>query len=366
MIQLKRKGGSDRKEQTLKKAPLLILIIVILLFTACTGGVKNENTSPATPTWQGSPVIVYISPAGVIDTEPPAVETETGSTQITAPKTAELPAAELTPSSGPVMPGTEAPGQADTPSFAPTPEPTRKPSPSPTAEPTPEPTPKPTEKPIVKPNQTPTPVPTETPEPADPFSYIERAVSPVDFNGNGIDDYTDILIGARIDAENHPRYDGSYQKNGYPPDNIGVCADVIWRALKHAGYSLRYMVDKDIKDNSWRYPQIASGKEKRDNKIDFRRVRNLRIFFDEYAVKLTRDIYEIEEWQPGDIVIFNNNTHIGIVSDIRNERGVPYIIHNGGQADREQDYLEGDHKVAAHYRFDASRIPEEMLIPWEG
>ena len=312
------------RNNTLKKAPLLILIIVILLFTACTGGVKNESTSPATATGQGSPVIVYISPAGVIDTEPPAVETETGTTQITAPKTAELPAAELTPSSGPVMPGTEAPGQADTPSFAP------------------------------------------TPEPADPFSYIERAVSPVDFNGNGIDDYTDILIGARIDAENHPRYDGSYQKNGYPPDNIGVCADVIWRALKHAGYSLRYMVDKDIKENSWRYPQIVSGKEKRDNKIDFRRVRNLRIFFDEYAVKLTRDIYEIEEWQPGDIVIFNNNTHIGIVSDIRNERGVPYIIHNGGQADREQDYLEGDHKVAAHYRFDASRIPEEMLIPWEG
>ena len=78
------------RNNTLKKAPLLILIIVILLFTACTGGAKNENASPATATGQGSPVVVLISPAAVIDTEPPATETETGAVQVTASETAVL------------------------------------------------------------------------------------------------------------------------------------------------------------------------------------------------------------------------------------------------------------------------------------
>ncbi len=215
-----------------------------------------------------------------------------------------------------------------------------------------------------EPAETPTPGPTAAPTPD--YSYIIRAVSSVDFNGNGIDDYADILAGAKKDAANHPRYDGRYQEGGYPPDNIGVCSDVVWRAFREAGYSLRYMVDKDIRENPERYPEIYKKKEKRDSKIDFRRVRNLRIFFDKYAVVLTTDVNAIGEWQPGDIVIFNENSHIGIVSDKRNAKGQPYIIHNGGQAEREEDYLEGDHYVAAHYRFDASKIPAEMLIAWEG
>ena len=32
---------------------------------------------------------------------------------------------------------------------------------------------------------------------------IDTIYSCIDFNGNGIDDYTDILLGARKDAENH-------------------------------------------------------------------------------------------------------------------------------------------------------------------
>ena len=338
----------------MKKAPLLIIIIVILLLTSCSVGGKNESTAPALKTGQGSPVIVDISPATVIDTEPASPETGSVTADIPASSETTLDATETT-----VMLTHEPTPELSPTAFLSTEKPSLSPAPTPTPEPTA------TKKPRTP---EPTPAPTPTPEPTidHTYDYIERVISPVDFNGNGIDDYTDILIGARKDAAIHPRYDSSYQPNGYPPDDVGVCADVIWRALREAGYSLRYMVDRDIRYNTWRYPQIDKGKEKRDNKIDFRRVRNLRIFFDEYAVILTRDIYEIEEWQPGDIVIFNNNTHIGIVSDKRNERGVPYIIHNGGQAEREQDYLEGDHKVAAHYRFDASKIPEDMLIPWEG
>ena len=190
---------------------------------------------------------------------------------------------------------------------------------------------------------------------------IERAVSPVDFNANGVDDYTDFLLGARADAERAPRYDGAYQESGYPPEDIGVCTDVVWRAFRQAGYALRWMVDRDIADHPERYPLIAE----RDDKIDFRRVKTLRVFFDTYAVRLTTDVGEIAEWQPGDIVIFGENSHIAVVSDIRNAAGRPYIIHNGGQPRREEDYL-GRDTVAAHYRFDASRLPPDLLVPWTG
>lgn len=36
---------------------------------------------------------------------------------------------------------------------------------------------------------------------------------------------------------------GLIAEGGYPPDNIGVCIDVVWRAFANAGYSLKDMVD---------------------------------------------------------------------------------------------------------------------------
>lgn len=183
--------------------------------------------------------------------------------------------------------------------------------------------------------------------------------SPMDFNHNGTDDYTDFLLGAKKDAQNHPKYDDAYHAGGFPPDNIGVCTDVIWRAFKNAGYNLREMVNNDIIARPEAYPGVP----RRDKNIDFRRVRNLHIFFEEHAVSLTIDITEIKEWQAGDIVIFENDKHIGMVSDKRNRDGQPYIIHNGGQPNREEDYLSRA-TVTKHYRFDASALPETVLIKW--
>lgn len=190
---------------------------------------------------------------------------------------------------------------------------------------------------------------------------IETLKSSVDYNVNGVDDYTDILLGARADAENHPDYDSRYWAEGYPPDNIGVCTDVVWRAFKNAGYGLREMVDADIQKRPDAYPNITV----RDNNIDFRRVVNLRVFFEKYAQSLTLDVTEIDQWQPGDIVIFGNDKHIGIVSDKRNKNGQTYIIHNGGQPNREEDYFKRG-TVTGHYRFDASLVDETMLITWQG
>ncbi len=189
---------------------------------------------------------------------------------------------------------------------------------------------------------------------------ITTILSESDYNANGTDDYTDIMLGAREDAKNHPKYDGSYYDGGYPPDDIGVCTDVIWRAFKNAGYSLKDMVDNDIALHKEEYPRV----DKTEPNIDFRRVPNLRVFFEKYATVLTNDTTKIEEWQPGDIVIFGDNKHIGIVSDKRNREGKPYIIHNGGQPNREEDYLKRG-EPTGHYRFDASKISGSVLVAWQ-
>ena len=196
---------------------------------------------------------------------------------------------------------------------------------------------------------------------AEDFNII-TIISEVDANANGVDDYTDILLGARMDAENHPTYDGRYWDTGYPPDDIGVCTDVIWRAFKNAGYNLRAMVDNDIaigneEDYHIKYP---------DSNIDFRRVGNLEIFFKKYATNLTLDINKIEEWQPGDIVVFDSR-HIGIISDKRNRDGKPYVIHNSGQPLREEDVLQRRSEkdpISGHFRWDALKI-EDILVYWE-
>lgn len=191
--------------------------------------------------------------------------------------------------------------------------------------------------------------------------HIDTVYSSCDFNNNGRDDYSDILLGARQDAENHPRYLSEYYDTAYPPDNIGVCTDVVWRAFRAAGYDLRQMVDRDIAARPDDYP----GVETRDSNIDFRRVGNLHIFFARYAVELSTDINQIAEWQPGDIVIFGQDQHIGIVSDRRNRDGQSFIIHNGGQLWREEDYLSRTGlTVLAHYRFDAALIDQNVLVAW--
>ena len=189
---------------------------------------------------------------------------------------------------------------------------------------------------------------------------IETLVSPTDYDGDGVDDYRDIMLGARADAENHPTYKSAYYNGGYPPEEEGVCTDVLWRAFKEAGYSLKDMVDADIAANTDDYPAASSP----DPNIDFRRVRNLHVFFGKYAESLTLESSDISDWQPGDIVIFGSDKHIGIVSEIRNRRGYTYIIHNGGQKDREEDYF-GRMEITGHYRFNAEEIPQNVLKPWQ-
>lgn len=179
---------------------------------------------------------------------------------------------------------------------------------------------------------------------------IEVIKSSKDYNSNGVDDYTDILLGARKDAEKSPKYKNAYYSGGYPPEDEGVCTDVVWRAFKNAGYNLKDMIDEDIKNNVDKYPRVNGTP---DSNIDFRRVGNVKTFFERNGTTLTKDLTKIEEWQAGDIVTFGNS-HVGIISDKRNKKGVPYLIHNAGQPLREEDALELNNsieEISGHFRF---------------
>ena len=160
-----------------------------------------------------------------------------------------------------------------------------------------------------------------------------------------------LILGARKDAIAMPAYISAYYAGGYPPDNEGTCTDLVWRAFKEAGVLLKDLVDEDIKNNRSNYSFI----QYRDPNIDFRRVQNLTVFFKNNAEVLTTNIYDTSEWKAGDIVVFGDDEHIGIVSDIRNDNDIPYLIHNNDQPIREEDRLEYGYYtmgVTGHYRFD--------------
>ena len=177
------------------------------------------------------------------------------------------------------------------------------------------------------------------------YFNIKTYTSSVDKNNNGIDDQTDILNNVREYIATNPKYKSKYYATGYPDDEYGVCTDVVAFGLKGAGYDLMELVNEDIKNNRNNYNIDAI-----DKNIDFRRVQNLKVYFENNAISLTTDIYDIESWQGGDIVIFQN--HIGIVSNNRNKNGVAFIIHHANPFQKyyEEDILKSRDDIIGHYR----------------
>lgn len=174
---------------------------------------------------------------------------------------------------------------------------------------------------------------------------IKTYVSSIDKDNDGIDDQTDILINTRKYIATKPKYKSKYYGTGYPDDNYGVCTDVVAFALKDAGYDLRELVNNHVKENRNLYDIDVI-----DKNIDFRRVLNLKTYFDYNAISLTTDIKKIDAWQGGDIVVFKR--HIGIVSDKRNHKGISFVIHHANPYQKyyEEDILEQHNDIIGHYR----------------
>lgn len=174
---------------------------------------------------------------------------------------------------------------------------------------------------------------------------IEPYVSPLDTDGDGLDDQSDILASARAYVATNPRYGSAYYAGGWPDDGRGVCTDVVAYALLGAGYDIQMLLDADVRSNPSAYAI-----EVPDSNIDYRRVPNLLVWLQRNATSLTCDTSDIAAWQGGDIVVWDG--HIGIVSDVRDSHGRPFVIHHWGiiQTSYEEDCLESWGPVVGHFR----------------
>lgn len=159
------------------------------------------------------------------------------------------------------------------------------------------------------------------------------------------DETNPLFVSAMHYLDTRPQYKSAYYAgSGYPTDHYGTCVDVIGIALRDCGYDLRTKLNDDVLANSDRYDIDVP-----DIDIDFRRVKNLKIYFASHEQVLTTDLNDTDAWQAGDLVLFAN--HIAMVSDYRNAKGTPYVIHHRSffQLRYEEDYL-NSHQPKLHIR----------------
>ncbi len=139
---------------------------------------------------------------------------------------------------------------------------------------------------------------------------------------------------------------------------IGVCTDIIIRALRFANIDIQALLHEDLSSNPSRYKTIS----RPNTNLDHRRVRNLKYWLDTYTISLSIKAPNgnNHDWQPGDIVLMDtgvNNAsvydHIGIVSDVQ-VNGRPAVINLWavGSKTNHMDLLDGRYpKIVGHYRF---------------
>ncbi|MBR0463911.1 MAG: DUF1287 domain-containing protein [Clostridia bacterium] len=179
---------------------------------------------------------------------------------------------------------------------------------------------------------------------------VETPVCPTDGDNDLLSDWADICLGARAYVRTQPVYDSAYCAGGYPEEGRGVCADVVWRALRAAGYDFKALLDADVQAHPGRYA-LTGGVP--DPNIDFRRVVNLQAYFAANCETLPVQTADPSLWQAGDLVIYEG--HVAVCSCRRNGQGLSWIIHHTSHGAFEEDALES-RPILGHYRWVA---PEE-------
>ncbi len=171
------------------------------------------------------------------------------------------------------------------------------------------------------------------------------------------DEIRRMLENAERQTEVTKSYDPEYVVLVYPNGDVvpekGVCTDVVVRAFRAAGVDLQKEVHEDMRSNFAVYPKKWNLKSP-DTNIDHRRVPNLQTFFTRKGKSLPITKTG-EKFQPGDVVAWDLNgkglTHIGLVSNVWNERTARYlIIHNIGGGAKLEDRI-FDWKIIGHYRY---------------
>jgi D-alanyl-D-alanine dipeptidase len=190
-----------------------------------------------------------------------------------------------------------------------------------------------------------------------------------DTDGDGIADSVDILLGAKKTVLLRSAYQETSPKLAYPggdvPDNVGVCTDVIVRALRNAGIDLQKAIFEDAR----LAPQAYQGIRERNPSLDHRRVRNLAVYFKRHW----RPIQRRDDLLPGDVVLLDTfpskpgPDHIGIVSDVLGPSRLPLIINawTNGFHTEEMDLLPSIPMTIA-YRSPMTRAATAIMQPQEG
>ena len=162
-----------------------------------------------------------------------------------------------------------------------------------------------------------------------------------------------VLAAAR--AQIGDRYVPDYVALRYPmgdvPRGTGVCTDVVIRSLRSVGIDLQRLVHEDMRRHFASYPK-RWGLRRPDPNIDHRRVPNLQVYFRRMGWAVSGPAF-----LPADLVTWRlpgGRDHLGLVSDRRNARGVPLVLHNLGPTAREDDCLFA-FRVTGHFRAPAGQ-----------
>ncbi len=170
-----------------------------------------------------------------------------------------------------------------------------------------------------------------------------------DRDDDGLPDPLDVLLGATKTAINADAYTEGYVSIKYPggdvPRTMGVCTDVIVRALRNAGLDIQKALHDDIARAPRSYPMV---KGKGDASIDQRRVGTLLPYFKRHLEAHAAALDDASDpYRPGDIVFMDTfpsragPDHIGIVSNHVDDQGLPLVINNwtDGTVTAEMDLL---------------------------
>lgn len=171
-----------------------------------------------------------------------------------------------------------------------------------------------------------------------------------------------ILEAARREVERGVTYSDKYYTIPFPggdvPPEIGASTDLVVRALRSVGLDLQAAIHEDRKLNPDRYPTQRKRRVILDPSIDHRRVANVFVWLKNHAQELTTrtDPESLRRYHPGDLILWGLDgnrfpVHLGVVSDKRNEDGVPYALDlNRKDGTASESHLVTDWYVSAHFR----------------
>ncbi len=170
-----------------------------------------------------------------------------------------------------------------------------------------------------------------------------------DADRDGIPNALDILIGAKKTVLNADAYTEGYVTISFPlgdvPREMGVCTDVVIRAVRNAGIDLQKALHDDIKRAPKAYPMVRG---RANPHIDQRRVKTLLPYFVRHWEAHTPRFDDPDDpLRPGDVIFMDTfpskagPDHIGILSDRVDDQGLLFVINNWttGTVTAEMDLL---------------------------